>query len=36
LKSKNLVEKGDRIVLTWGEPMGQTGGTNALKIATIA
>jgi pyruvate kinase len=36
LKAKKLVEKGDRIVLTWGEPMGQTGGTNALKIATIA
>ena len=34
LKNK-VVEKGDTIVLTWGEPMGQVGGTNALKIVRI-
>ncbi|MES2831522.1 MAG: pyruvate kinase [Pseudomonadota bacterium] len=35
LLAKGMVQKGDRIVVTWGEPMGQTGGTNALKIMTI-
>jgi pyruvate kinase len=30
-----LVDKGDMIVVTWGEPMGQVGGTNALKITQI-
>ncbi|MBC7573597.1 MAG: pyruvate kinase [Herminiimonas sp.] len=35
LLAKGVVQKGDRIVVTWGEPMGQTGGTNALKIMTI-
>jgi pyruvate kinase len=29
------VQRGDMIVLTWGEPMGQIGGTNALKIMRI-
>ena len=32
LLAKGLVQKGDMIVVTWGEPMGQVGGTNALKI----
>jgi pyruvate kinase len=35
LLAKGLVKKDDMIVVTWGEPMGQTGGTNALKIAKI-
>ena len=35
LLAKGFVEKGDMIVLTWGEPMGQVGGTNALKIMRI-
>jgi len=35
LLAKGIVQKGDTIVVTWGEPMGQTGGTNALKIMKI-
>ncbi|MBC7501983.1 MAG: pyruvate kinase [Herminiimonas sp.] len=35
LLAKGVVQKGDMIVVTWGEPMGQTGGTNALKIMRI-
>jgi pyruvate kinase len=35
LLAKGVVQKGDNIVVTWGEPMGQTGGTNALKIMKI-
>jgi pyruvate kinase len=35
LLTKGLVKKGDMIVVTWGEPMGQVGGTNALKIMKI-
>jgi pyruvate kinase len=35
LLAKGFVEKGDMIVVTWGEPMGQVGGTNALKIMRI-
>jgi pyruvate kinase len=27
--------KGDLIVVTWGEPIGQVGGTNALKILRV-
>ncbi len=30
-----VVSKGDTVVVTWGEPMGQVGGTNALKIVKI-
>jgi pyruvate kinase len=30
-----VAQKGDLIVVTWGEPMGQVGGTNALKIVKI-
>jgi pyruvate kinase len=30
-----IVRKGDMIVVTWGEPMGQVGGTNALKIVRV-
>ena len=35
LLAKGLVKKDDMIVMTWGEPMGQVGGTNALKITKI-
>jgi pyruvate kinase len=35
LLAKGLVKKGDMIVLTWGAPMGQVGGTNALKIMKV-
>jgi pyruvate kinase len=35
LLAKGFVENGDMIVVTWGEPMGQVGGTNALKIMRI-
>ncbi|GJJ02929.1 pyruvate kinase [Duganella rhizosphaerae] len=30
-----IAKKGDMIVVTWGEPMGQVGGTNALKIVKV-
>ena len=33
--AKGAVKKGDMIVVTWGEPMGQVGGTNALKIVRV-
>ena len=32
LRGRGVVNKGDTMVVTWGEPMGQVGGTNALKI----
>jgi pyruvate kinase len=35
LLSKGVVQSGDLVVVTWGEPMGQIGGTNALKIMKI-
>lgn len=35
LLEKGLVKRGDLIVLTIGEPMGQPGGTNALKIVRV-
>ena len=35
LVAKKLATKDDMIVVTWGEPMGQVGGTNALKITKI-
>jgi pyruvate kinase len=35
LESKGVVQKGDTIVVTWGSPMGQAGGTNALKIVRV-
>jgi pyruvate kinase len=35
LLEKGYVQKGDMIVVTWGEPMGQVGGTNALKIMKV-
>lgn len=35
LLSKGVVSRGDLIVMTWGEPMGQIGGTNALKIVRV-
>ena len=33
--AKGVCRKGDMIVVTWGEPMGQVGGTNALKIVRV-
>ncbi len=35
LLERGVVAVGDTVVLTWGEPMGQVGGTNALKIMKI-
>ena len=35
LLEKGYVQKGDMIVVTWGEPMGEVGGTNALKIMKV-
>jgi len=35
LLEKGLVRRGDLIVLTVGEPMGQAGGTNTLKIVRV-
>ena len=35
LIDNKVVQKGDTIVVTWGEPMGQVGGTNALKIVRV-
>lgn len=35
LLDRGLVQRGDLIVLTCGEPMGQAGGTNTLKIVRV-
>ena len=35
LMKQGVVRKGDTIVVTWGSPMGQAGGTNALKIVRV-
>jgi pyruvate kinase len=35
LLAQGIVQKGDLIVVTWGEPIGQVGGTNAMKILKI-
>jgi pyruvate kinase len=35
MMANGVVEKGDTIVMTWGEPMGQVGGTNAMKIVKV-
>lgn len=35
LQEKGVAERGDTVVVTWGEPMGQVGGTNAMKIVKI-
>jgi pyruvate kinase len=35
LLARGIVNKGDLIVMTWGAPMGQVGGTNALKIVKV-
>ncbi|MDO9191984.1 MAG: pyruvate kinase alpha/beta domain-containing protein, partial [Undibacterium sp.] len=35
LQVNGVVGKGDMVVVTWGEPMGQVGGTNAMKIVKI-
>jgi pyruvate kinase len=35
LRERGVVASGDTVVLTWGEPLGFVGGTNALKIMKI-
>jgi len=35
LVARGLVQRGDLIVLTIGEPMGKSGGTNAIKIVRV-
>jgi len=35
LLDNNIVKLGDTIVVTWGEPMGKIGGTNALRIVKV-
>jgi pyruvate kinase len=35
LIKEGMVEPGDTIVVTWGSPMGEAGGTNALKIVRV-
>jgi pyruvate kinase len=35
LIARGIVNRGETVVLTWGEPMGVVGGTNALKIMKI-
>ena len=36
LKQKGILKRGDRYVITCGEPMGAPGGTNMLKICLVA
>ncbi|MBK8768636.1 MAG: pyruvate kinase [Burkholderiaceae bacterium] len=35
LVAAGLVSKGDRIIITIGEPIGKSGGTNTMKIVTV-
>jgi pyruvate kinase len=35
LLENGIAAQGDAVVVTWGEPMGQVGGTNAMKILKI-
>lgn len=35
VQANGLVSEGDRVVMTVGEPMGQPGGTNTLKIVSV-
>jgi pyruvate kinase len=35
LLDQSVVQKGDIIVITMGEPIGQSGGTNTMKIVTV-
>lgn len=35
LMKEGVVEMGDRVILTFGEPIGNPGGTNTMKIITI-
>ena len=35
LIDEGVVQRGDLVVVTWGEPMGQIGGTNSLKIVQV-
>ncbi|MDQ6961657.1 MAG: pyruvate kinase [Mariprofundaceae bacterium] len=36
LLDENLADKGDLVIMTFGTPMGESGGTNAMKIINIA
>ena len=35
LRARNIVQSGDVYAITCGEPMGQPGGTNMLKICRV-
>jgi pyruvate kinase len=35
LKDRGVVQTGDAVVITCGEPMGKSGGTNALKVVRV-
>jgi pyruvate kinase len=35
LLEKGLAQRGDLVVLTIGEPMGKSGGTNTMKIVKV-
>jgi pyruvate kinase len=35
LKSKDIVESGDRIILTRGDMLGDQGGSNIMKIVSV-
>jgi pyruvate kinase len=35
LLARGVVKRGDVIVVTWGEPMGKIGGTNAMRIVKV-
>ncbi|MEG0047489.1 MAG: pyruvate kinase, partial [Comamonas sp.] len=35
LRSRNIVQAGDVYAITCGEPMGQPGGSNMLKICQV-
>jgi pyruvate kinase len=35
LIKQGVVKKGEIVVMTWGEPMGHVGATNALKIVKV-
>ncbi len=32
---RGVVQNGDAVVITCGEPMGKSGGTNALKVVRV-
>jgi pyruvate kinase len=35
LVAAGVVSRGDRIIITIGEPIGKAGGTNTMKIVTV-